>query len=132
MLLAAFEIVMFAAVFVNAAGKNAQLALNRPLAFVTLTVIEQLEDPAATSRFVTEIVPDPAVAVVAAAAFAQVPPIEGVSLTTRPEGSVSVKLTFESAGFPAGFETRNIRTVCPPGAIVVGEKLFVSPGSEAG
>src|SRR5258705_500397 len=132
MLLTTFDADTFPEVFVNAAGKAPQLPLNWPFAFVTLTVIVQVADPAGTLRFATVIVFEPAVAVVAAAAFEQVPPTEGVLPTTRPEGSVSAKPTFESAGFPEGLETVKVRTVTPPGGIVVGEKLFVRTGSGAG
>ena len=121
----------FAAVLVKAAGLPVQSALNCPGTFVTLTVTVQDEGPARTCRLLTAIVLPPAVAVVAAAAFAHVPPKAGGFPTTRPDGRVSVKPIFDSAGLPPGLVTVNIRTVVPPPMMVVGEKTFVRVTAEA-
>ena len=117
-----------AAVLVNAAGLPEQSELNCPTTFVTLTVTVQDEEPAGTCRLLTAIVLVPDVAVVAAAAFAHVPPMEGGLPTTRPEGRVSVKPMFDTGGLPVGLFTVNVRAVVPPALIVVGRKLFATVG----
>src|SRR6185369_17904410 len=96
----------FAAALVNAAA--GQLGFACPLAFVTLTVTVHDDAPAGTWRLATVMVPDPAAAVVAAAAFAHVPPRPGVAATLNPEDNVSTKPTVDSAGPPAGFVTVNV------------------------
>ena len=117
-----------AEVLVNAGGLPVQSALNCPGAFVTLTATVHDDAPAGTCRLLTAIVLPPAVAVVAAAAFAHVPPTAGGLPTTRPDGRVSVKKTFDTAGLPAGLVTVKVRTVVPPELMVVGKKLFVRVG----
>src|SRR6058998_118753 len=94
-----------AAALVNATGLPVQSALNCPAAFVTLTVIVHSEGPADTCRLVTAIELEPPVVFVAAAAFTHVPPRLGGFPTRSPDGKVSVKLMFDSAGPPDGLVT---------------------------
>ena len=73
----------------------------------------------------TVTVVPPAATVVAAAAFAHVPPTV-VFATRRFDGSVSTKLEIVSPR-KMGLVKVNVRdTVTPPSPIVVGEKLLVS------
>src|SRR5512138_1671175 len=94
-----------------------------------LTVTVHEVSPAPTCSPVTVIVPEPAVAVVAAAAFAQVPPTAFGVATTRPEGSVSTKPTLLTAGLPAGLVTVNVSVVTPPMLIVVGLNDLTTVGT---
>ena len=96
--------------FVNSAGPG-QLGFDWPGAFVTFTVTTQ-ELLAGTWTTDTVMVPLPAVAVVAAAALAQVPPTDGGFCTTRPDGSVSVNVGDSST--PFGFVSEKMSVEVPP------------------
>jgi hypothetical protein len=119
----------FDASFVNAIGDETQLALNWPSAFVTGTVTVQLAAPAGTIRFVTVIVPPPALALVAAAALTQVPPTVAGVPTISPLGRVSEKLTLLSSGAPDGFVRVKVSVVVPAAPMIDGENALESEGN---
>jgi hypothetical protein len=101
--LVTFVTATFAAALVNAAA--GQLGFACPFVFVTLTVTVHNDGPAGTWRLVTVMVPEPADAVVEAAALAHVPPTPGAAATLNPEGNVSTKPILDSCRPPAGFVT---------------------------
>lgn len=109
--------------FVNAGGSALQSALYWSGALVMFTVTEQEEGPAATCRFATVTEVPPLAAVVAAAAFAHVPPMLAAGATRNPLGSVSTNVTSWD-GAPVKFVTVNVSVLDAPGAIVVGLKTF--------
>jgi len=122
--------VTLADVFVKAVGEARQLALNCPSALVTLTVTVQDVAPAPTWRLDTVIVP--ALATVAAAALAHVPPTAGGLATISPEGRVSTKPTLLTGGAPAGFVTVNVSVVVPAAPMMGGENDLVRIGTTMG
>jgi hypothetical protein len=94
---------------------------------VTGTVIVQLVAGFTIWKLAAVIVAVPAVAV--SVPTVHVPPVAPLP-TTRPAGSVSVKLKV-CVGLLAGCVTVKVSVVAPPTVSTVGEKAFVSAGAAA-
>jgi len=112
---------------VNAGGFAVHEALVRPAALVTSTVTVHDAGPAGTATLLTAMVLPPAVAVAAAAALLQVPPMFAVGATTSPAGKLSAKL-MALAGARLAANKVKVNVVTPREAMVVGLKLLLKIG----